>query len=75
MEVMNALAHQDVLAIHTKDVCAVNQAPFVLNKLADEMQPAELLTKTNQNAIVLHFIQVETHIMNVSFILANDIEL
>lgn len=66
MAVMSALALQDVLVIHIKDACAENQAPFVQNNLADGMQPAELSTKTNPNVTVLHFIQMETHTMNVS---------
>lgn len=67
MAVMNALVLQDVLVIHIKDVCAVNQALFARNNLVDEMQPAELSIKTNPNVIVLHFIQTEIHTMNVSF--------
>lgn len=69
--VMNAHAVQVVLEIHTKDAYAENQAQFVHNKIADEMQPAELSTKMNPNVTALHFIQMETHIMNVNIAFEN----
>lgn len=62
---MNALVHQDALAIHTKDVCAERRQLCALIILVDEMLPAESSIKMNQSAIAHHFIQMETHTMNV----------
>lgn len=65
---MNARAHQAVSAIHIKDVFAVNQAEFVRNNRADEMQHAELQTKMSLNVTAHHCIQAETHTLNVGSI-------
>lgn len=65
---MNARAHQAVSAIHIKDVFAVNQAEFVRNNPADEMQHAELQTKMSLNVTAHHCIRAETHTLNVGSI-------
>lgn len=65
---MNVHAHPVVLVIHIKDVYAVNRAQFVQRNHVDEMQHAELSIKMNPNVIARHYIQVEIHTLNVSFI-------